>query len=288
MGQTIIAKGRNIDEAIDVGLEILKSARENVVIEIIQKETKGILGIGFKPAIVKLTKIQEQKNNEENIEDKIKNLPLDTHHSSIDGNEKEELAEQNIQEDDLEGKVWVKNGKIFCKPSPLHYPTITIGKGVQLFKNNELVTGTTVVTETDQFEIKIKEETIETKWNITIDQEKLNVVLHVEPGMRKSFIIKDIAPDYHIELNAEEYVEIRNDLEYKQILQELESLNVTRGFDFVEIRNAVNTNKAGSFIIATGVKPKEGKNGWVELKVNMDSQQTGPKLREDGTVDFRE
>jgi uncharacterized protein len=286
MGQTIISKGRNIDEAIHLGLEILKSDREDVLIEIIQKETKGILGIGFKPAIVKLTKIQERK--EEDKQNNADHLP----HSSMESGKQKEMKEHDEQKlrqkDNLEGKVWVENGKIFCKSSPLHYPTVTVGRNVQLFKNNELVTGTTVVTEADKLEIKLKEEIVETKWNITIDQKKLNVVLHVEPGMRKRFIIKDMAPDYHIELNAEEHVEIQNDLQYKQILQELETLHVTRGIDFIAITNAVNAKKAGSFIIARGVEPKEGKNGWVELKVNTDSQQTGPKLREDGTVDFRE
>ncbi|MBA2875234.1 FapA family protein [Thermaerobacillus caldiproteolyticus] len=295
MGQTIISKGRNIEEAINIGLEILKSTREEVLIEIIQKETKGILRIGSKPAIVKLTKTQERKkeNKEElrefnsvhDIEEVIKNLDFNSHVSMTD--EKQEIQKLCLQ-DELEGKVWVKNGKIFCKPSPLHYPTITVGRGVKLFKNNELVTGTTVVTETDQFDIKVEEEVTETKWNITIDRDKLNVILHIEPGMRKSFTIKDIEPDYHIELNAEEHIEIRNDLQYEQILQELETLNVVRGIDFNEIKNAVNTKKISSFIIARGIKPKEGKNGWIELKVNVDIQQMRPKLREDGTVDFRE
>jgi uncharacterized protein len=56
MGQTIISKGRNIEDAINVGLTVLKSNREEVLIEIIQKEKKGIFRIRSKPAIVKLTK----------------------------------------------------------------------------------------------------------------------------------------------------------------------------------------------------------------------------------------
>jgi uncharacterized protein (DUF342 family) len=293
MGQTIISKGRNVEEAINVGLGILKTTREEVLIEIIQKETKGILQIGSKPAIVKLTKLETRK--EENKEAPRKSHDMEegisNSHVSISESKKIETEKQGnhklISQNELEGKVWVKNGKIFCKPSPLHYPTITVGRGVKLFKNNELVTGTTVVTETDQFEIKVEEELKETKWNITIDREKLHAILHVEPGMRKSFIIKDIEPDYHIELNAEEHIEVQNTLQYKQILQELETLNVVQGFDFTEIVNAVNAKEAGNFTIARGIEPKEGKNGWLELKVNIQCQE-GPKIRADGTVDFRE
>jgi uncharacterized protein len=296
MEQTVISKGRNIDEAINVGLEVLQSKRDEVMIEIIQKETKGILRIGSKPAIVKLTKIAKQKeepdhHNYGHLEEAIKSIAVHAH-EPIHAGEKEKHKQQEMPkpfaQNELEGKVWVKDGKIFCRPSPLRYPTITVGRGVKLFKNNQLVTDTTVVTENDRLEIKTEEEIVETKWNITVDENKLNVILHVEPGMRKSFVIKDIEPDYHIELNAEEQIEICNDLQYKQILQKLKSLNVMQGFDFIAITNAVNTKKPGRFVIARGVKPQEGKNGWVELKVDINGQQAGPKLREDGTVDFRE
>jgi uncharacterized protein len=291
MGQTIISKGRNIEDAINVGLTVLKSNREEVLIEIIQKEKKGIFRIRSKPAIVKLTKIEQQKDNDlnhhRNIEDAMNDPAFDSHFAT-QTEEKRQDVSKPIFQDELEGKVWVKDGKLFYKPSPLRYPTVTAGRGIKLFKNNKLVTGTTIMTETDQFEIKTDERVIETKWSITVDENKLHVILHVEPGMKKSFIIKDIAPDYHIELNAEEQVEIRNDLQHEQILQKLKELNVVRGFDVAEIANAVNTKKAGRFVIARGVKPQEGKNGWVELKINLDSRQEVPKLREDGTVDFRE
>ena len=54
MLRTIEASGRSIDEAIFNGLKELEISIDEVEIDIIQHESKGILGIGAKPAIVKL------------------------------------------------------------------------------------------------------------------------------------------------------------------------------------------------------------------------------------------
>ncbi|MBO4563727.1 MAG: Jag N-terminal domain-containing protein, partial [Clostridia bacterium] len=53
--KTIQSTGKSVDEAIFKGLQQMEISIDEVTIEIIQQETKGILGIGAKPAIVKLT-----------------------------------------------------------------------------------------------------------------------------------------------------------------------------------------------------------------------------------------
>ncbi|HZG60064.1 MAG TPA: FapA family protein [Anoxybacillus sp.] len=284
MGQSIIAKGRTIHDAIRIGLDILGATREQVEIEIIQQETKGILRIGSKPAIVKLTKIDKTEKTAPDIEDMLESI--DISEDSKANNPTEEHKEV-VSNDDLEGKVWVQNGKILCKTSPLYYPTITVGRGVKLYKNNELVNGTTVVTENDQFEIKTEEEVTETKWNIMIDENKLNATLYIEPGMRKTYTIQDIAPSPHIELNGEEHVEMINDLEYEQVLQELERLNIVHGINHEAIMEAMNVTKAEKFVIASGISPVQGKDGYIELLIDIHSDKK-PMIRTDGTADFRE
>jgi uncharacterized protein len=286
MGQSIIAKGRTIHDAIHIGLDILGATREQVEIEIIQQETKGILRIGSKPAIVKLTKIDSTEKTAPDVENMIQSIDI-SEDSKMNNPTKEEHKEV-ISNDDLEGKVWVHNGKILCQTSPLYYPTITVGRGVKLYKNNELVNGTTVVTENDEFEIKTEEEVVETKWNIMIDENKLNAILYIEPGMRKTYTIQDVAPSPHIELNGEEHVEVINDLDYEQVLQELERLNIVRGINHEAIMEAMNVTKAEKFVIASGISPVQGKDGCIELLIEIHSENKKPMIRTDGTVDFRE
>ncbi|MBO4306636.1 MAG: Jag N-terminal domain-containing protein, partial [Clostridia bacterium] len=53
--RSVQASGKSVDEAIFKGLQEMEISIDEVSIEIIQTETKGILGFGAKPAIVRLT-----------------------------------------------------------------------------------------------------------------------------------------------------------------------------------------------------------------------------------------
>lgn len=313
MSQTVVSKGKNIMEAIELGLQLLGTNKEQVSIEVVQQESKGFLKLRSKQAVVRLTKIKEAQENKElqtadttvttnkalktdvsfeALEEMVNHMePSDDQTNEVLENLGTEtysnLDAQDVLEDGLAGRVWVKEREIFCKPSPLHYPTITVGKGVTLKKNNELVVGTTVVASEDVFELQTKGEIKETRWNMKIDSDRLNVILHVEPGMERIFLVKDIEPDFNIVLDAEEIIEYRNKLEYKQVLSELENLRVIHGFNHDEIMKAVNTEEAGDFTIASGIKPKEGENGKIEIVVDL-QKKTGPQERNNGTVDFRE
>ncbi len=55
MKRTIEAQGRSVDEAIFSGLGELGISIDEVSIEIVKSESKGIFGLGAKPAIVRLT-----------------------------------------------------------------------------------------------------------------------------------------------------------------------------------------------------------------------------------------
>ncbi|PLR83547.1 hypothetical protein CVD25_01325 [Bacillus canaveralius] len=291
MSQTIISKGKDVIEAINLGLDILNVTREDVSIEIIQQETKSFFR--SKPAVVKLThtkteKMDAETSAEPNIEDMIDKL------SSIPNSLVQNETNNDVvpfQEEALSanaGKVWVKGGRIFGQPSNLTYPTISVAKGIDLYKNKEKVDGIGVVTGNDLYEVKLDEEYRETKWHIEFDKTKLNVKLHIEPGAKITRTLKDVEPSHHIELHAEESIEIQNTLTYKDVVDKLDSLRVVHGFIHNAIMAAVEAKDIGDYIIAAGTEPKEGKNGSVQLVIEDKEILKGPKEREDGTVDFRE
>lgn len=58
--RTIESSGKSVDEAIFNGLIELGISIDEVEVEIIQQETKGILGIGAKPAKVRLTEREKE------------------------------------------------------------------------------------------------------------------------------------------------------------------------------------------------------------------------------------
>lgn len=53
--RTVETTGVDIEEAIEKGLKLLDVARENVIVEIIEEPKGGLLGIGSKEAVVRLT-----------------------------------------------------------------------------------------------------------------------------------------------------------------------------------------------------------------------------------------
>ncbi len=75
--QTVEKRGRNVDEAVKAALDELNCNIEDVVIEIIEEPSKGLLGIvGKKPAVVKVSMLdkpeQEIRKVLENLLDKMK------------------------------------------------------------------------------------------------------------------------------------------------------------------------------------------------------------------------
>ncbi|WP_227937279.1 FapA family protein [Alkalihalobacillus deserti] len=296
--QSIVSKGKNINEAIKLGLSLLDTTIKEVNIEILQHDTKGFLRIGSKEAIVKLVKLESESiqpikeptlsEQFDLLEDVISSIP-DEKIDLINLNLDEPIVKEfNVTSESQAGKAWVEDGKIYCQSSPKHFPMVTVPADIKLFKNNQLVKErTAIVTESETFELKVENEEVETKWKVTIDQQKLKVVLHVEPGFIIKRSIPNIEADYHIHLYVEEIKEVHNHVNYEAIISKLESLKVKQGFNQNEIVMAMETDVPGTFEIATGIEAKEGKDGWVEVKVDLETQ-VGPRESEDGSVDYRE
>ncbi len=59
-GRSIEARGENVESAIEAGLSELGLARDQVSIEVVQEESRGVLGIGARDALVRLTSISVQ------------------------------------------------------------------------------------------------------------------------------------------------------------------------------------------------------------------------------------
>ena len=188
--QSIISKGKDINDAIEIGLEILDVTKKEVNIEIIQSETKGFMGIGSKQAVVKLTDLESnsslltnhkqiiddidlEKLITENSNENIEQIPTTSTKNYIRDKDMNEEFETDL----LEGKVWVKNGQLFCKSSPTHFPMVTINNGIKLYKNSQLVKEkTTIISEKDLYQIKVENEEKETKWTVSIDKDQLKVI----------------------------------------------------------------------------------------------------------------
>ncbi|MFC4557776.1 flagellar assembly protein A [Virgibacillus kekensis] len=293
--KSIVSKGKNVQQAIQIGLDILEVSKSDVNIEIIQNESRGIMGIGSKKAIVKLSKDAFKDRKADGGADA---LPID----SIDDVERlidsysvnVESPEDNLpsgvttNNEGRSGKVWVERGKIHVKDAPSKYTTITLDKDIRMLKNNQLVKEKTLmVTESDILDVDFVEEIQETKWKVSIKDQGMKALLEIIPGYSVIRKLGDVPPGEHIELVVEETQEIENTLEYTSIQKILEEKQITYGINEPAIMKAINATEASEFEIATGRKTKSGKNGSLEIKVNTDSKTV---LQEDesGNINFRE
>ncbi|GGE29747.1 hypothetical protein GCM10011391_05350 [Pullulanibacillus camelliae] len=292
--KSIVSKGRNVKEAIQLGLDLLKATVDDVHVEIIDQGSKGFLGIGGKPATVRLTKEQEhaQKDAFDQIEKALLEQTVDENTEKVAAFIKDQTAEvvtsQWTEGSQLEGKAWVKNGKLYGRPSATQFPIITIGKGVQVYKNDILIDKETLlITGSHEYTIRTINEEQSTRWSIEVDDQRLRVLLAITPGYRIERSIHDIEPSEHIELVAAEHRVVDNTLTYADVMDRLDNLRIKQGFHQDAILQALDTLEEHTFEIATGQKPKPGKDGWFEVLVDVDIKYNYDG-NEKGRIDFKE
>ncbi|MEW9671357.1 flagellar assembly protein A [Ammoniphilus sp. 3BR4] len=273
----IVSKGKDVHEAITIGLEVLEARRQEVEIEIIENATKGFLGIfGSKPAIVRLVK--------KSLEDKTAMDQLRSQDQEVSPSKPQDTLPEMTEI----GKAWITDGRIFCKETPTHYPTITPKKGITLYKNGEIVKQPTVISEKDQFKVDLNDELKETTWSIELDDRKMIATLHIQPGYKRTRTLVDQEPSPHIKLEFAEEEEIINHLQIASVVQRMQELGIQTGIREIEVFKACEARVSGVFEIARGIEPEQGQDGWLELKVNTELLKNEPKELENGRVDFRE
>ncbi len=78
-----------------------------------------------------------------------------------------------------------------------------------------------------------------------------------------------------------------SDLTFDEVIRDLNHMEVKRGICESQITEFLRTRTYGrEYVIACGKAVREGKDGYVDYKFNVDLKPV-PKINEDGTVDFR-
>jgi predicted RNA-binding protein Jag len=291
MGKNIVSKGKTVQQAVSIALELLNAHKDEADIEIIEPEKKGILGLGSRPAVVRVTvrkeenskSVEEPPSTFEALEQAVESLnlpkdtssPLDTSNGAVP-----------VAEDDLSGKVWVSEGRICCKDAPDRYPLVSPGKGVKLYKNGELVEKTVVVSENDLLHVELQDEVLEPKWEVTISDDRMEALLKVTPGIRIYRRLKDKLPNQFVDLEVTELKDFIV-IDLNPIMDRLKEMGVVHGVDYVEIARACTSEEEGTFVIARGTPPTPGRHGYFKPTQEVEIKK-GLKQRDDGTIDYRE
>ncbi|WP_017726841.1 FapA family protein [Halalkalibacterium ligniniphilum] len=281
MANSVLLKGKSVAEAVEMALEMLQATRDQVDIEILEEGGKRRFGLGNKLAVVKVTKRNvEALDSPEKIMEAF-NLPEKTESPS-------EEPFSMIDEEDLSGLVWVKDGQIFCRDKSDSYPMIEVGADVKLYRNGELIEGLTIVLEQDQLMVEFNQERVETVWSLEIDDLAQKVTLHVKPGYQTVYSLVDQPPARKITLHATKSKIPVAQLQKEDVLKKVNELGITYGLDMDLIEHACQAKEEGTYVVAQGIEPKDGEDGTIEFNVEVDYKELTPQVKEDGTVDFRE
>lgn len=300
MTESITSKGRNTKEAVELALSLLGRELSEVEIEIIENEEKGFLGFKSKPAIVRV----KVKESSQSIQDFISNIDtnqtvvlqqfqesqsIEQVSTIVEDNQQVLLSNKsnnNFNQDDLGGKSWVLDGKVFCKDTPNKYPIIEPTNGVQLFKNGILINSKVIISETDVIKTELINEETPPVWDIKINSDQLEAYLIIKVGKKITHILKDQAPSSLTKLEVEEVCTPIH-LDSKDVFEKLKDLNIIHGLDYDAIHLACTSGEDGTFLIAKGTPPTKGKNGYFHLYGDYGVKHQ-LKERANGSVDFRE
>ena len=101
--RTMEFSGRNVDEAIYHGLVEMGLSIDQVNVEVVQKESKGLFGIGAKNAIIRITELEVAKTpvfeKPAAKDERPKKTSSKAHDSSKKATSKKEPSKDHIEYD---------------------------------------------------------------------------------------------------------------------------------------------------------------------------------------------
>ncbi|WP_172251195.1 FapA family protein [Saccharibacillus deserti] len=292
MGRNVVTKGKTVNEAIRLALELLGTQKENVNIEILDSGSKGVFGLAAKPSTVRVTLNAAPASvpfEPVMSLDKLVSLTLDLNDGSETlphSSRSEEVALSPIQMQH-EGKVWVEGGVVHICSTPERYPLIGPVQHAKVLKNGVVLEMQEPVSEHDRIVVEPELEYVEPEWELVTDETQMSLMLHVKPGYRVHRFLQDMAPCYQAEFKFSE-VRLPVEIQLDEVMSALKEKNITFGIKQDVIVEACRSVVPSVFRIAEGLVPVPGSHGRFQTPIEKETQHAFPRKREDGTVDYRE
>ncbi|WP_458122149.1 flagellar assembly protein A [Paenibacillus sp. Z6-24] len=300
-----------MEQAVDRALALLEVSKKEVSIEIIDSENRGFLGLNSKPAVVKVSLLAASaaqpavpnssvnfhsgmgsvSSNANALEDAVQIQSVspapETMRTDLSQDRQDSGLPFEIKE---EGKIWITNGQINVNvPAGASLPIIDVFKSGDILINGvELLAGqSAAVSKEDHVEVRLTDESKDPSWQLNIDADRMKASLQIEPGYRMVRYLMDAEPATRLILRVaqrKEPIEINPQLVYEQ----LAAKEIIFGIDAAAIESACRAGNEGNFVIVTGRSPIHGNNGVFQSKTDSAARKVQPKVRDNGTIDYRE
>lgn len=257
--QVVVVRDKNIELAVDEGINMLGVTKNDVEIEVLDPGKKGFLGIGKRMAKVKLVVKNKEKENS-----KDKNSKKNTNESSLESlfsNKILKRSESNeiISLDNFRIKLKkLYNGK---------YPVVKGDNYIKFFENGQLLHEPFVLTENNCIEYRVMDVPPENDIKVTVSPDKLQVYLEIKKRQGLLFepiILSAIDEEIDFIISTIIIKELEpEEITIEDIYWKLEELKICYGIQVEEIEKALN-NPGKEYLIAEGIPPVGGFDAWIE------------------------
>lgn len=289
MERSVIARAKTVQDAVEQALTLLDATKQQVHIEVMESEAKGMLGLYSKQAVVKVT-LKTEEILDQSLDMAEYSPPISIAEASVN------IPPSRIEHpvttpsiDDTEGKVWIEAGQVYFHSKGNHQPSIRATEQVSLWIDEvPILAGETVkLSAGDIVRYEVEDKVVEPVWDIHIDDKAMNVQLRIEAGYRIIRQVVDTPPTLRLVLKAEEQKQ-HTPIEPIAVRKKLIEQKVVYGLYHDEIKKACLSEVNDTFLIAEGEQAIAGTNGYFEIKVDTKTRKVQPKMRENGTIDYRE
>ncbi|MEJ8304155.1 FapA family protein [Saccharibacillus sacchari] len=301
MERSIITRAKSAESAVDEALKLLSVAKESVHIEILEPGGRGVLGLGTRLAVVKVTVIdsgageafsrpadsilpdagspERETLTADSSSDQVRNAASS---SSVAG-----PSTGNAAVAEEQGEIGVQNGQFRIRATGSRLPLLTPPPGAVLYRNGVQVEGKVSVAAGDVLELEQAPKKEEPVWRIDMDHACLHAQLHVRPGFERKFMLLDCKPQAHLAVPVSEQRTFLPIAE-AEVRAALKEMGIVYGIRAEILAQACRSEEAGVFMIAEGTPAAEGANGTFTTNFETETKRLNPQSREDGTIDYRE
>ncbi|MGE5329613.1 MAG: flagellar assembly protein A [Deltaproteobacteria bacterium] len=193
------------------------------------------------------------------------------------------------KEEKIDGKVWIKNKKVFVKDEKGlgNKPVICPIEGIKVVVNNKEYNSPVSISEADKIELRTetisKKESIE----ISISENLAEAWLHTVPAQDIRCEILDSEPSNSLKIKAFEILQNGRYIPEKSVYDKLSELNINTGIINQAITNACKTYRETHILAASGTPAVLAQDAWIEFFFSDTDYETKLNENKSGKVDFR-
>lgn len=273
----LIVKGDSVDEAIAHALEVLEAQENDVEVQVVDWGDPGVLGIGKRPAAVRVAFRGEATSSQRRERPYIQGNWGALHRGRVDLKAKNRVSYAAIN-----------NGQLIVRhPEGGPFPILVPCPGLEVRINGKLVKAPQRVTMVDKVSIKTLQEEIAGNWCVELTEDEVQAVIKLQPRAVRKYKLCDSLPCRTLRLRVEKEETLFPPLTFPELVAELSRLGIQQGIDWTCCREVTEQPVSGEVVIAEGVPPTPSRDGFLELFC-LTEPRYATTVCDAERVDFRE